>query len=106
MKKYWKIIAGCIGFSILMAGSVILYNKLSREYEPEQNLETDGLNGEENRDAGDGNNREKAGSEQSGTENGQHGTDRRHRRDKPENIRRYSPAGYIRSRRPVLRGQS
>ena len=75
MKKYWKIIAGCIGFSILMAGSVVLYNKLSREYEPEQNLETDGLNGEENRDAGDGNNREKAGSEQSGTENGQPAAD-------------------------------
>lgn len=75
MKKYWKIIAGCIGFSILMAGSVILYNKLSREYEPEQNLETDGLNGEENGDAGDGNNREKAGSEQSGTENGQPAAD-------------------------------
>ncbi len=75
MKKYWKIIAGCIGFSILMAGSVILYNKLSREYEPEQNLETDGLNGEENGDAGDGNNRKKAGSEQSGTENGQPAAD-------------------------------
>ena len=41
-----------------------------------------------------------------GRKNGQHGTDRRHRRDKPENIRRYSPAGYIRNRRPVLRGQS
>lgn len=75
MKKYWKIIAGCIGFCILMAGSVVLYNKLSREYEPEQNLETDGLNGEENGDTGDENSREEAGSEQSGTENGQPAAD-------------------------------
>lgn len=52
MKKYWKIIAGCIGFCILMAGSVVLYNQLSKDYELEQNLETDASYEEESRDEG------------------------------------------------------
>ena len=71
MKKYWKIIAGCACFCILMAGSVILYNKLSREYKPEQNLETDASDAEENEDAGDRNNQEETDEVQTGTENEQ-----------------------------------
>ncbi len=71
MKKYWKIIAGCACFCILMAGSVVLYNKLSKEYEPEQNLEIDASDTEENVDAGDRNNQEETDDGQTGMENGQ-----------------------------------
>lgn len=81
MKKYWKIIAGCACFCILMAGSVVLYNKLSKEYEPEQNLEIDVSDidvsdidvsdAEENVDAGDRDNQEETDGGQSGMENGQ-----------------------------------
>lgn len=39
MKKYWKIIAGCLAFAILMAGSAVLYNQLKKDYDPGQNLE-------------------------------------------------------------------
>lgn len=48
MKKYWKIIAGCLAFCILMAGSVILYNQLKKNYGPGQNLETGDPYEEEN----------------------------------------------------------
>lgn len=40
MKKYWKILAGVLGFCILMGGSVLLYNQLSEKYDMGQNMET------------------------------------------------------------------
>ena len=46
MKKYWKILAGALGFCIMMGTSVLLYNQLSKNYSMGQNMET-GI-GEEN----------------------------------------------------------
>lgn len=48
MKKYWKVIAGCLAFAILMAGSTVLYHQLKKEYEPGQNLEMSSPQEEEN----------------------------------------------------------
>ena len=69
MKKYWKIIAGCFAFCILMAGSVVLYNQLSKKYEPKQNLETDVFGAEENGNDGDRSRQEEAADEQTEDEN-------------------------------------
>lgn len=48
MKKYWKTIAGFLAFCVLMAGSMVLYNQLKKEYEPGQNLEPGDSYEEEN----------------------------------------------------------
>lgn len=63
MKKYWIILAGFLGFCILMGGSVLLYNQLSEKYDTGQNMET-GI-GEEDREENTGGNEEIVGENES-----------------------------------------
>lgn len=42
MKKYWKTLACCLAFAILMACCVLLYKKLSEDYGTDGNLEING----------------------------------------------------------------